>query len=55
MAVTVAGADPFVVCPDPKRKKIAFYDLQLHAPNINSLRYHIATHGWGLCLQAVDI
>jgi len=35
MAVIVAGADPFPVSPDPKRKKIAFYDLR--APNINSL------------------
>ena len=43
----------FPVRRDPKRKKIAFYDLR--APNINSLRYHVATHDWGLCLQAVDI
>ena len=53
VAVIVAGADPFLVCPDPKREKIAFYDFR--APNINRLRYHVATHDWGLCLQAVDI
>ena len=51
VAVIVAGADPFLVCPDTKREKIAFYDFR--APNINRLRYHVATHDWGLCLQAV--
>jgi len=53
VAVIVAGADPFPVQPDQKRKKIAFYNLR--TANINSLRYHVATHDWGVCLQAVDI
>ena len=53
MAVIITGTDPFPVCPDPKRQKIAFYDLR--APNINSLRYNVATHDWSMCLQAADI
>jgi len=53
MAVVITGTDPFPVCPDPKRQKIAFYDLR--APNINSLRYNVATHDWSMCLQAADI
>ena len=53
MTVIITGTDPFPVCPDPKRQKIAFYDLR--APNINSLRYNVATHDWSMCLQAVDI
>ena len=53
MAVIIIGTDPFPVSPDPKRQKIAFYDLR--APNINSLRYNVATYDWTMCLQAADI
>jgi len=36
-----------------KRDFFALYDLRV--PNIDSLRYHIATHDWSMCLQSADI